>query len=165
MVEIRAAIRDDVQRLAEIWFDGWQDAHSELLPTALRKARTLASFADRALSALSNTSVAEVDGVVAGFVMLKRDELYQFYVSSSARGTNVAPALMSHALDRLRLEKVPRAWLACAIGNEHAARFYEKNRWRRVGTMTSVLPTADGDVLLEVWRYEFELAVPALRAG
>jgi len=49
------------------------------------------------------------------------------------------------------------AWLACAIGNERAARFYEKCGWRRVGKMINPLDTPDGVLPLEVWRYEKRL--------
>ena len=46
------------------------------------------------------------------------------------------------------------AWLACAIGNERAARFYEKCGWRRVGSVINHLRTEAGAIELEVWRYE-----------
>jgi hypothetical protein len=49
------------------------------------------------------------------------------------------------------------AWLACAIGNERAARFYEKRGWHRAGTMINHLVTAEGEFHLEVWRYEKHL--------
>jgi RimJ/RimL family protein N-acetyltransferase len=49
-------------------------------------------------------------------------------------------------------------WLACAIGNERAARFYEKSGWRRTGTMVSQLETPNGIFPLEVWRYEKRLS-------
>ena len=49
---------------------------------------------------------------------------------------------------------VETAWLACAIGNERAARFYEKCGWRRIGTMTNEAETSERTFLLEAWRYE-----------
>jgi ribosomal protein S18 acetylase RimI-like enzyme len=86
--------------------------------------------------------------------MLKGDELYQLYVSAQARGSGVAAALMADAEARLAEAGVATAWLACAIGNERAARFYEKCGWRRAGTMINELDTPDGMFPLEVWRYE-----------
>jgi RimJ/RimL family protein N-acetyltransferase len=53
---------------------------------------------------------------------------------------------------------VGTAWLACAIGNARAARFYEKCGWRRVGTMINHAETSNGTFLLEVWRYEKALS-------
>jgi len=90
----------------------------------------------------------------AGFCILKDDEVYQLYVSAQSRGAGVAGALAADAEARLAERGVKKAWLACAIGNERAARFYEKSGWHRVGNMISVLQTAEGPFSLEVWRYE-----------
>jgi hypothetical protein len=49
---------------------------------------------------------------------------------------------------------VTTAWLSCVIGNDLAARFYEKRGWRRARTMMSAVETADGVFEREVWRYE-----------
>lgn len=58
-------------------------------------------------------------------------------------------------------------WLACAIGNDRAARFYEKNGWRRAGTIINEADTERGPFPLEVWRYEkplrrFDRHVPSV---
>lgn len=155
---IRKATDDDVPDLARLWFDGWQDAHAAILPAQLRRLRTLKSFTERLAERLADVWLAEHSGRVAGFAMLKGDELYQFYVSAEARGTNVAPNLMADALERLQATGVAVAWLACAIGNNRAARFYEKLGWHRAGVMTSRLPTPEGVFELDVWRYEISLA-------
>jgi GNAT superfamily N-acetyltransferase len=89
--------------------------------------------------------------------MLKGDELYQLYVSALARGTGVAAALIADAEARLRAGGVQLAWLGCAIGNDRAARFYEKSGWHRVGTVVERLETSSGEFPLEVWRYEKSL--------
>jgi ribosomal protein S18 acetylase RimI-like enzyme len=91
--------------------------------------------------------------------MLKGDELYQLYVSAEARGTGVAAALIADAEARLAAHGVRTAWLACAIGNDRAARFYEKSGWRRAGTVVSELDTPAGIFRLDVWRYEKDLAI------
>ena len=89
--------------------------------------------------------------------MLKGDELYQLYVSSQARGSGVAVALIFDAECRLRERGVHTAWLACAIGNDRAAKFYEKRGWLRTGTVTEQLEIPGGTFALEVWRYEKSL--------
>jgi hypothetical protein len=58
---------------------------------------------------------------------------------------------------RLSAAGVATAWLACAIGNDRAARFYEKRGWRRAGTMMNLAETDNGTFPLEVWRYEKSL--------
>jgi ribosomal protein S18 acetylase RimI-like enzyme len=89
--------------------------------------------------------------------MLKGDELHQLYVSAQSRGSGIAAALMADAEGRLAESGVTTAWLACAIGNERAARFYEKCGWRRIGVVVSELETPSGILPLEVWRYEKSL--------
>ncbi|MEO6218690.1 MAG: GNAT family N-acetyltransferase [Sphingomonas sp.] len=156
-VLIRNAAEAEVEGLAQMWFDGWQDAHAEVLPDELRRLRTLESFRQRLAEALPGVRVAEAEGSIAGFAIVKGDELYQFYVARQARGTQVASILMQDALARLRGNGVATGWLACAIGNERAARFYEKTGWHRVGVVTSHLPTPTGDFPLKIWRYEIAL--------
>ena len=90
--------------------------------------------------------------------MLKGDELDQFYVAPRARGAGIAAVLMADAEARLSARGVETAWLACAIGNARAARFYEKCGWYLARTMVSRLATADGPFDLKVWRYEKRLA-------
>jgi GNAT superfamily N-acetyltransferase len=94
------------------------------------------------------------------FASSQDDELYQLYVSAQSRGAGVAAALLADAKKRLAERGLRRACLACAIGNDRAARFYEKSGWRRAGNMISILETAEGLFPLEVWRYEKALAGP-----
>ena len=105
--------------------------------------------------------MAGPSGAPVGFCIVKGDELYQLFVSAQSRGSGVAAALIADAEARLFESGVETAWLACAIGNERAARFYEKCGWHRAGTMVNQLETANGIFLLEVWRYEKALTPPA----
>jgi GNAT superfamily N-acetyltransferase len=156
---MRSAQPNEVDELAALWHAGWQDAHASILPAALAQHRTLASFRERMLAHLADVRVAGEPGKPLGFSMLKDDELYQFYVSPAARGTGLAAALLTDAEDSLRKRGVGTAWLACAIGNERAAKFYAKNAWRRTGNSILDLPMPDGTIFqLEVWRYEKRLA-------
>ena len=152
--DVRSAEGTEIPQLARIWYDGWQDAHAEILPDELKQDRTLESFAERFEHLLPDTRACGPVGAPLGFCILKDDELYQLYVSSEARGKGVAAALMRDAEERLAESGVSTAWLACAIGNERAARFYEKSGWRRIGKMTNHLALATGPFELEVWRYE-----------
>jgi ribosomal protein S18 acetylase RimI-like enzyme len=156
--KIRDAVGGELDAVARLWFDGWNDAHAAIVPDDLARLRTLKSFRARLDASATSVRVAVWSEAPVGFSMLKGDELYQFYVSSQARGTEVASQLMSDALMRLRSSGTTLAWLACAVGNERAARFYEKTGWRRGGTMISQLETDAGLYPLEVWRYEIDLA-------
>jgi GNAT superfamily N-acetyltransferase len=155
--DVRTAEEAEIDHLARLWYDGWQDAHARILPEQLARHRTLESFKHRLQSALPNTRVMGPIGQPAGFCITKSDELYQLYVSAHARGSGVAAALLADAEARLAGVGVGTAWLACAIGNERAAKFYEKHGWQRVGNMISQLEIPDGPFPLEVWRYEKHL--------
>jgi GNAT superfamily N-acetyltransferase len=154
VTNVRAAEPAELDHLARVWYDGWQDAHAQILPAELKRLRTLESFRDRLQAALPNVRVIGPIGAPFGFCIVKDDELYQLYVSAPSRSTGVAAALVADAESRLADAGVDTAWLACAIGNERAARFYEKHGWRRVGTVLSELDTPEGIFPLEVWRYE-----------
>ena len=159
-MDVRAAAEAEIGHLAKLWYDGWQDAHARILPAELARHRTLESLRQRLRAALPSIRVAGPPSQPVGFCMIKDDELYQLYVLECKRGSGVAAALLADAEAQFAANGVETAWLACAIGNERAAKFYEKHGWRRVGTMINQLETPDGPFPLEVWRYEKK---PALR--
>ena len=161
MINIRAAQPTEIDQLAQVWFDAWNDAHARIVPVELVRLRTLENFRERMQKKLPNVRVAGEPGDPVGFCVVKGDELYQIFVAAKARGTGVAAALMADGEALLAQCGVETAWLACAIGNDRAARFYEKCGWRRTGTMTNEAETSEGTFLLEVWRYEKDLKVPA----
>ena len=154
----RPADPSETDILTRLWYDGWQDGHAAVVPAALTRARTFEDFAERMSAHLADVRVIGPRGAPLGFAMLKGDELYQFYVSSAARGTGVATALMTDAEAQLSARGIATAWLACAVGNARAARFYEKSGWHLARTMISRLDTVDGPFDLEIWRYEKHLA-------
>jgi ribosomal protein S18 acetylase RimI-like enzyme len=156
-VRIRAAEPAEIDHLAKVWYDGWQDAHARILPAELARIRTRESLRDRLQEALPDVRVVGPFPTPVGFCLLKGDELYQLYVSAEARGTGAAAALVADAEERLAGDGVELAWLACAVGNERAARFYEKCGWRRAGTVVYQPDAANGVPALEVWRYEKRL--------
>jgi ribosomal protein S18 acetylase RimI-like enzyme len=160
----RNALEDDLEALATLWHEGWRDAHSGIVPAELERLRTPESFRERMEKALSDVRVVGPPGLPAGFHLVRDAELYQLYVSREARGRGVAAALLADAEARLAASGVLTGWLACAIGNERAARFYEKQGWRRSGTMLNVVETSEGTFSLETWRYEKSLIAPGRSA-
>ena len=134
---VRNARASELEQLATIWFDGWQDAHARRLPASLAKRRTHASFQERLPAAWDRVRVIGSVGMSTGFCFTRPSELYQVDVSSESRGTGVL-----------------KAHLACGIGNERAASFYEKRGWFCAGIVIERLATGSGTFPLEVWRYE-----------
>jgi ribosomal protein S18 acetylase RimI-like enzyme len=164
-MDVRAAQKREIDHLARIWYDGWQEAHGQIVPEELTRLRTLESFRDRLHAALPNVRVVGPPGEPVGFCIVQGDELYQLFVSSHSRGSGVAASLAADAEARLADNGVETAWLACAIGNGRAAKFYEKCGWRRAGTMVNHAETSDGPFPLEVWRYEKSLTGRASPVG
>jgi GNAT superfamily N-acetyltransferase len=154
---VRPADETELNQLARVWFQSWRDAHAAIVPAELTRARTLESFVQRLGDLLLDTRVVGPVGSSAGFCIVKDDELYQLFVAAEARGSGAAAALIVDAERVLADSGVRTAWLACAIGNDRAARFYEKRGWRRSGTIVSQLETEAGVIPLEVWRYEKDL--------
>jgi ribosomal protein S18 acetylase RimI-like enzyme len=153
-MDVRAAAAAEIDPVARVWYEGWHDAHASIVPAELTRVRTLESFRDRIREALPDVRVVGPPGAPVGFCIVKGAELYQLFVSAGSRGSGVAGALIVDAEARLSASDVETAWLACAIGNARAARFYEKHGWCRVGTMVNRLDTVSGEFLLDVWRYE-----------
>lgn len=151
---VRNAEPRDVDQLATLWYQTWHEAHAHLVPTELSRLRTRESLRERLIAALPSVRVAGEPGAPLGFCIVKDDELYQLFVSPAARGSGAAAALLADGEALLAARRVQMAWLACAIGNDRAARFYEKHGWRRVGTMVNYAETSNGAFPLEVWRYE-----------
>lgn len=160
-MEVRNADPADLDALAALWLQGWRDAHEGIVPKALARYRTLESFRQRLAQAIPHVRVVGPVGQPLGFSWTKEDELYQLYVSADARGTGIARTLIEDGEQRIATLGIQVAWLACAIGNERAAKFYEKCGWRRVSVVTSKLPTPDGIFELDVWRYEKDLSAIA----
>jgi GNAT superfamily N-acetyltransferase len=156
-MDVRPALANEIPALARLWYDGWQDAHAGLMPPELIRLRTEESFAERLAAALPHIRVVGPEGAPIGFAIVKDDELYQLFVAAEARGKGVAATLIEDAETRLAASGVETAWLACAIGNERAARFYEKRGWQRVGTFSNEVETSEGPFTLDVWRYEKRL--------
>ena len=156
-MNVRTAEDAELDLLARIWYDGWQDAHARILPAELARHRTLEIFRRRLQLTLRDVRVAGPPGQPLGLCINKGDELDQLYVAASARGSGLAAALLGDAEKRFSALGIQTAWLACAIGNARAAKFYEKHGWRCVGNMIGQLAIPDGVFPLEVWRYEKNL--------
>lgn len=154
-VDVTAAHELHAPQIAAIWETGWHEAHDGLVPDALRRLRSSESFVSRCASHLPHTRIAvNTDGAVIGFCMVVKDELYQMYLSAPARGTGAAQRLIADAEARIALAGYDRGWLACAIGNARAARFYEKSGWNNCGPRSVQLETQEGLFKLKIWRFE-----------
>src|SRR6516162_2949559 len=132
-MNLRTARPDEADAIARLWQSGWHDGHAGHVPQALVGARTEESFRGRARSRLHEFTVAEVDGDVAGFIVVVEDELEQLYVSRIHRGQGVADTLLREAERVIRANGHSVGWLAVVEGNARARGFYERNGWHDEG--------------------------------
>ena len=153
-MDVRSAEAGEIDALATLWYDAWQDAHARVVPAELTRRRTHESFRERLAALLPDIRVIGPPGAPLGFSIVKDDELYQLFIAAKARGTGVAVALIDEAEARVAARGAEAIWLTCAIGNERAARFYEKRGWHRAATILDRLEKPEGPFQLKVWRYE-----------
>ena len=154
-MDLRDAEKIEISSLAKLWHDGWHEAHAQIVPAELTQLRTLENFRSRLQALLPTVRVIGPLCAPAGFCIIKEEEVYQLYVSAQSRGIGVAAVLIADAEARLSEHGVKTAWLGCVIGNERAARFYEKSGWHRTGMVTYHTDTAIGP--FQLWRYEKSL--------
>ena len=127
-VAVRTADAGELDQLARVWYDAWQDAHAAIVPAALTRLRTLESFRVRLLADLQHIRVVGPIGDPVAFSIVKGDELYQLFVAAPVRGLGVALSLLEDAEARLAARGVERAWLACAIGKRPCRALLRKTR-------------------------------------
>ena len=155
-MQVERATAADVPALAEVWHAGWHEGHAAAAPPELVATRIPAEFEERLGRWWPNTFVMRCpEGDVAGFFILNEDELYQFYVATRFHGQGVAKTLMEAAEAALAPR---RAWLACALDNRRAARFYEKCGWVRTRVEPYATESAQGPVTLDIGRFEKDLS-------
>lgn len=153
MMKLRRATPEDAPRIAEIWEAAWRDGHVGHVPDELVAIRTPESFRSRSAERIGAATVAEVDGVIAGFVALHGDEVEQVFVAREHRGSGVADALMGEAERQLRDAGHPTAWLAVVGGNARARRFYERLGWTDAGPFDYLADGVDRQIRVAAHRY------------
>ena len=128
-MEIRNADAGEADRLAQLWYDGWCDAHLKIVPAELTRVRTPESFRERMRAAIKDVRVAGPAGAPIAFYLLKDDELYQFYVSAGARGTGT-PRARKHRYRATDRKRAARARLRASARRRAAGRAWPRRRAR-----------------------------------
>jgi ribosomal protein S18 acetylase RimI-like enzyme len=161
---LRPAREADAEAIADIWCHGWVDGHMGIVPQELVRHRTPDDFRRRVPPRLGWTTVAVLEDRLVGFVMVHGDEVEQVYVDASARGRGVADALMEHA-EREIGARHDVAWLAVAVDNTRARRFYERSGWRDVLGFDYPAEIEGGTLPVPCRRYEKAVKPTAERAS
>ena len=172
-VEVRAAVREDAARIADVNVAAWRAGYAHLLPDDMLYAdefdetrRALWSMWRFAPGQRVAVAVSGSDERVVGFGTYGpererphapggRGEILAFYFHPLVWGTGAADALFDHVELRLRTEGFESAVLWVLQDNPRARRFYERHGWSTTGDTTRV--TIEGTTLPEV-EYHRQLA-------
>ena len=133
---LRPATAHDIEAVTALFHQGWHDVHPGRVPDGLTERRTREAFRDRVsqrIAETDETTVAEVDGVVAGFIMVSADEAEQVYVDRAYRGTGVAALLLTEAERQIAAAGHDVAFLVVVRGNDRAQAFYARQGWTDEG--------------------------------
>lgn len=158
-VAVRPAMLADAAPLAEFGRRAFLDTYgpdNDPAQTAGHLARTFGEALQRAEIAGPHTHmiVAEVDGALAGYALVRADamapvaegptaqaELARFYVDTPWQGRGLADALMDAALETSGLLGAEALWLTVWDRNARAIRFYARRGFREVGIATFLYGT------------------------
>jgi ribosomal protein S18 acetylase RimI-like enzyme len=153
LILLRPATADDAPDVAVIWCAGWRDGHLGGVPDQLVAARTPESFHRRAAERVRDTTVATVDGSVAGFIMVVGDEVEQVYVAAEHRGRGVAQLLLTAAEQQVADNGFAEAWLAVVASNARARAFYARAGWIDGGPFDYQVSAEAGPIIVPAHRY------------
>ena len=150
---LRPAELADLDPLVDIAHEAWRDAHpflSECLVPSLTRQAFLALFAERP----SHATVAEIDGVVVAFSVVKENELQQMGVDRRFRGRGVAGALLAHAERRVAADGHARIWMLISEESEAVQRLCRRAGWRRTAALVVDVQTAACRIPVPTCRFE-----------
>ncbi len=135
---IRHATPADLPALADLWHQGWHEAHAAHVPADLTAQRSR----DSLLAQLQMQPVLLTAGnPPLGLCIPRGNEIYQMYVAPAARGTGTAAALIRAGEDHIRAAGFNTARLDVIPQNRCAIAFYEKCGWQRGEIQTVMLDT------------------------
>ena len=149
---IRKPAQSELPALAQLWYDGWQEAHAAHEPASLTAIRMLDSFETRQKGHFDTTGGNGASGTTPGLCITKSPEIYQIFVSAKAQGTGAASLLITDGLSRIRAAGHTNAKLDVNTQNARAIAFYEKMGWQRKGVETIMLDTLTEPYPLQIGR-------------
>lgn len=139
-MELRPAVPDDALAVARIHVRAWQTGYRGLLPAAyldgLRAEDRAARYTFDRLDG-PRTTVAVIDGTIAGFATISGDELSALHVDPDTWRRGIGSALIARARADLAAAGILEAYLWLLVGNTRAQRFYERDGWTSDGTRRS----------------------------
>ena len=145
MIACRPVRPSDLPALADLAQRSWLGAFGSSVSGEDAAEEAASRSEEYFASALEESSilVAEVDGVLAGYVQFDDEELQRLYVETELHGRGIGRALLTAALAHPRLARTPRVHLQVWEENERAVRLYESAGFRRAGTTSFAIGSGE----------------------
>jgi ribosomal protein S18 acetylase RimI-like enzyme len=181
-VLVRRAYMGDAAALAEIHVRSWRATYGRTVSPAVLAALDVptrtAMWRDRLERgpAGRSTYVLQVDGAVAGFVLvgptpdddhdpIRTGQVISLHVDPAWTGRGLGASLLAHAVDALAHGGYTVATLWVVSDNSGARRFYERADWKPDGTSRRETLAVEGEAGEEVTvvRYQRTLRPPPVQ--
>ena len=177
-IEIRPAVRDDAEALAEAHLQGWRVGYRVLLPDWYLDADSFAAnmrrrWYDWAWNSSGNnalfTAVVERTAVGFGLIGPVRDadrsgsgEVFAMYLHPATWGSGAAGPLMAACVEWFAARGWSDAVLWVLRDNPRARRFYAKTGWQPTGRSEMFSPAVESDrEPISVAEVEYRIVLPA----
>ncbi len=122
-ISLRPATAADAEPLARVAHDSFHQAFTGIMSPAALAQRPLAFFVERFGVQWPQVVVAERDGRIVGFSMVRDRHIDMLFVDPCAQARGVGKALLADA------ESGGAITLECFRDNSQARDFYEKHGW------------------------------------
>ena len=145
---LRQANTDDAQRIAQVQVTTWQSAYLGMIPDGYlgslsidRRAQNWVKILESATTC-NQTIVAEMDGVVVGFIGIGRSreseetglgEVFSIYVEPNFQSRGIGSKLMQAGIALLKDQGLNGAVLWVLAQNIQTRAWYESHGWQSNG--------------------------------
>jgi diamine N-acetyltransferase len=166
-VALRRWTQADLAAIQRLLLETWLDAYASLIPRQDLTDYFHTHYSQPKLEALLSDPevtgfVAEVDGVVAGYVKTyharaeQRFYVHQLYVLPARQGLGLGHRLMAWAEQRARELAHDRIWLGVMVKNPRAVAWYKKLGY----TVTETAPFVMGSTTVDHYIGYLPLPLP-----
>jgi putative acetyltransferase len=118
MPRLRRAESSDLVAIADLWHRAYHASHDRLVPAALLVHRTRESFLTRSASRVDETTVAETEMELCGFIVVKGAQVEQYGTPSVVRGWRFGPQGSTRGGEAGR--SIPAPAVTCGHSQAHS---------------------------------------------